>query len=152
MKTTLLSLFIFFFLVNSIAPELIYSRYTNQPSFSCPDNAIKCVLYQVTNKWKELETPIIRDECIPGEICSFVKTSRGSMIRWLPGDIWTSSAKFEGYVINEEGKNPFDYNVAETDSKKAEDSEPPKQEKRCEKICKNKSIHGICTSYVIRCE
>jgi hypothetical protein len=152
MKKILFSLVVFLFLINNIGPELIYSRYTNQPSFKCHYNAVRCVLYQVSNKWKELETPIIRDSCIPGEICSFIKILRGGMIRWLPGDIWTSSAKFEGYVIYEEGQDPFNDNTTEINSNRVEEPKPPKQEKKCERICRNKSIHGICMSYIIRCE
>ncbi len=139
-------------LVAAMGPELIYSAYTNKPYFLCPVEgagwaAVKCALYQATDRWNPLETPILRQGCLPGQTCTLVSLSRpGNSIRWLPGDIWTSAYRFEGWALYEDGQNPY----PPRDEKPAE-PEPEPQLQVCEKVCRSRSIHGICTGYRLVC-
>ena len=128
---------------------MIYSGYTNKPSFACPADAFKCVLYQVTDKWKPLDDPILREECGPGEACELVSLStRGNYIRWLPGDIWMRAFRFEGWVLFEEGQDPY-----RDDPGPDPDPDPdPDPEPVCQRICRNRSIHGVCSGYRLVCE
>jgi len=134
----------------AMGPTMIYSSYTNAPSFTCPTDGVtlKCALYQASDRWKPLETPILRKECAPGTTCSLISLSKpGNSIRWLPGDIWMSAYRFEGWALYEDGQNP--YPVEPQPPAPTPDPEPPKV---CQKVCKNMSIHGICTSYRLVCQ
>lgn len=131
----------------ALAPEMAYSAYTNQPGFICP-GGLKCALYQASDRWKPLEHPILKVECLSGQKCGLVSLSKpGNSIRWLPGDIWMSAYRFEGWVLFEEGQNPYP-DVTEPEPEPEPTPDPPV----CTKVCRNKSIHGICTGYKIVCE
>lgn len=132
----------------ALAPEMIYSSYTNRPSFECPVDAFKCVLYQVTDQWKPLDEPILRKECAPGETCELLSLStRGNNIRWLPGDIWMRAFRFEGWALYEDGQDPYP-DISEP----VEPGPDPEPEPVCTKVCRNRSIHGVCSGYRYICE
>jgi hypothetical protein len=131
-------------------PELIYSSYTNTPSFYCPTTSFKCVLYQTTGRWTQLDEPILKAECGPGEVCRFTSTSRrGGFIRWLPGDLWTSAFHFDGYKLYDDNYPVFSQPEEPEDEPAEPESEP--EEAQCIKQCTRKSIHGICMSYRMVC-
>lgn len=131
----------------AMAPQMTYSAYTNRPYFVCPDNVFQCALYQTTNRWVALDQPILRETCEPGQVCQLVSLSeKGNSIRWLPGDIWMSAFRFEGWALYEYGQNPY------PDVQPEPQPDPEPQPEICTKVCRNRSIHGICTGYKLVCE
>ncbi|MBU5690269.1 MAG: hypothetical protein QXM68_04390 [Candidatus Aenigmatarchaeota archaeon] len=78
----------------------IYSAYTTTPTFVCPDDAIKCELYQYIDSMnREIDPPKFIKECSPG-ICRYENHVNASFgFRFLPGDVSLGAGLFKGFKI-----------------------------------------------------
>lgn len=96
---------ILFLLLIPLASALqveIYSAYTTTPIFICPDDAIKCELYQYIDSMnRNIDPPKFIKECLPG-ICRYENHVNASFgFRFLPGDVSLGAGLFKGFKIIE---------------------------------------------------
>jgi len=81
--------------------EEIYYGLSTHPSFTCPEDSIRCEMYKVVDGMnRDLIPPLFIKTCQPSTNCNYINNIGASLgFRLLPGDVCLASAGFKGYKI-----------------------------------------------------
>jgi hypothetical protein len=100
----LVMVILFFLLIPtvlSVVSEEMYSDCTTTPSFFCPNDVIRCEMYETVDGLnRNITPPLFIKTCQSSTVCRYVNHVGGSLgFRFLPGDVSTAAGLFKGYKI-----------------------------------------------------